>query len=75
MERSKALEALLFISGEPVSMKNAARLLECAPADINEAAAELTLSLAERGVRLIRHDDTLTLSTAPEYSEIATQLA
>lgn len=74
MEYEKALEALLFVSGEPVTAKEAVRVLGCGKKEFEAAASALALSLENRGIRLLRHEDALTLSTAPDVSEIVEKL-
>jgi segregation and condensation protein B len=74
MEHEKALEALLFVSGEPVTLKEAARLLACNIATLETALEALSASLADRGIRVLRLDDKITLSTAPEASGLIEKL-
>jgi segregation and condensation protein B len=75
MELHKRLESLLFISGEPISEKDAARILECSKEELSEAIPLLESDLASRGVRLIRHENIIQLSTAPEASRLAERMA
>lgn len=74
MELKTALESLLFLSGEPVSIKDALRLLECDKKQLEEAIDALSGSFDGRGVRLLRHNDTITLVTAPESAHIAEKI-
>ncbi|MEK7643242.1 MAG: SMC-Scp complex subunit ScpB [Patescibacteria group bacterium] len=75
MELPKKIEALLFISGEPISTKEIARLVDTNKETIEVALEDLTSSLKERGIRLLRHNDEIQLVTAPEASDLATKLA
>ncbi len=70
MELSHSLEALLFISGEPVAHKDAMRLLDCDQNALDEAIEKLSADLQSRGIRILRHEDKITLTTSPEYSKI-----
>ena len=70
MELSHSLEALLFISGEPVAHKDAMRLLGCDQNELDEAIEKLSADLQSRGIRILRHEDKVTLTTSPEYSKI-----
>lgn len=66
-----AIEAILFASGEAVSVDRLAAVL-AVPADlITDTATHLSdkLSYDRRGIRLVRLDNTLQLCSAPEYSD------
>lgn len=67
-----ALEALLFIYGEPLSLKKAAQLLGGSVAELQSAATVLqkTLAGAERGLVLAENDGTLQLATKPAFGEL-----
>ena len=64
------IEATLFYLAEPTDIDFLAKILEIKKKDIGDALDELGLSLENRGLRLIRNDNEVTLVTAPEYSEI-----
>ena len=74
MELEAKLEALLFVSGEPIPLKDAARLLGCDKKDLEPALEALSVSLAPRGIRLLQHNDVVALTTAPEQSEIVEKI-
>ncbi len=72
---SLLLEAILYWRGEPVKITELAKALGVSKEEVVTAASELESSLAEnRGVRLMQHDDTLALVTAPEASELIEKL-
>lgn len=74
MNRSQALEAILFYKGEPVSYETLVELLACEPDDLADAIVELENTLADRGIRLVRDKQTVELTTASEASDIINAL-
>jgi segregation and condensation protein B len=75
METNKlqsALEALLFIYGEPMEVKKAAATLEVKPTEIEAAAKSLSQSLQERGsgLALVFYDNKIQLTTKPDWSSL-----
>ncbi len=64
------IEAVLFLEGEPVKIKRLAEILNKPEKQINEALETLDKNLENRGIRLIRKDNEVMLSTAPEASDI-----
>jgi segregation and condensation protein B len=69
-ELPAVLEALLFISAEPVSPLSIATALELTTSDVEQALRELEDDLRTRGLRLQRHGGRVQLTTAPEMAEI-----
>lgn len=63
------IEALLFVAGEPVTLKKLGSLLECTALEIESAIQELENSLKGRGLVVLKKDDEISLGTAPEASE------
>ncbi len=64
------IEAILFYTGEPTRVAFLAKTLEVDEPSILQAIGELALSLENRGMRVVFHEDEVTLVTAPEFSEI-----
>lgn len=62
------IEAVLFLSGEPVPVSNLCKIFEKKPEEINLALAELEADLSGRGVRLLKNKSEVMLGTAPESS-------
>jgi segregation and condensation protein B len=60
------IESLLFVTDEPVSINDLARLLEYPPDTIETALVRLNDDYRGRGIRLQRHDDHVQLVSAPE---------
>jgi segregation and condensation protein B len=70
-----ALEALLFVSDEPVSAARLARLLEAAPGDIESALAELAQEYreTERGFQLREVAGGWRFYTHPAFHDVIEQ--
>ena len=70
-EQISAVEAVLFASGEPVSIEVLAEALEVSPIEFEVILAGLKQRYAEeRGVRLMRYEGSLQLCTRPQYMEL-----
>lgn len=69
MNVSKKIEAILFFKGEPVSIKKLADLLFTDIEHIEVAISKLEDVLSDRGIRIMRKDNSVALATAPEYSK------
>lgn len=67
---SAKLEALLFVSGEPVAAAQLAAALDVAPSVIERGLNELDASLSTRGLKLQRHAGRVQLTTAPQLAEL-----
>jgi len=70
-EVESAIEAILFVSGEPVRISRIADVLGVAVNEIELAADRLrdNYSFVRRGIRLVRLEDTLQLCSSPEYAD------
>ena len=75
MELEKIVEALLFVSGEPMTIKELVRLSGAKKQEVEAALESLHASLSGRGIRLLRNDEEITLATAPETSSVAERIA
>jgi segregation and condensation protein B len=64
-----ALEALLFVSAEPVPPSQLATALEVSVSAVEQALKQLDGELQTRGLRLQRHSGRVQLTTAPEMAE------
>ena len=72
-----ALESLLFVSGEPVSVSRISKTLEISEEEVKAALEELAKKYAEdseRGLMLVRDDKTVLLATKPENALIVESL-
>lgn len=70
-----AVEALLFIEGEPVTRKKIAAVLGSTEEAVQAALLELSRGLEhpERGLSLLTAGDKVQLTTKPEFGEIMAQ--
>ncbi|NCS98637.1 SMC-Scp complex subunit ScpB [Candidatus Parcubacteria bacterium] len=64
------IESLLFYQVEPMKIKKMAEILEVDEENINQSIQELEKNLENRGVKLIKNDDVISLTTSPENSDI-----
>ncbi|GJQ53363.1 MAG: segregation and condensation protein B [Anaerolineaceae bacterium] len=62
------LEALLFVSGEPVALAQLAAALDVAPSVVERGLNELDALLAQRGLNLQRHAGRVQLTTASQLA-------
>jgi len=69
-----ALLALLFASGEPLTKKQAATILECTVGDLSKAISVLHESLTSTGLTLLETEEDIELRTASEAAEIVNKL-
>jgi len=65
-----ALEALLFVSAEPVAPAQLAEALEVSIAAVEQGLQQLEGELQTRGLRLQRHGGKVQLTTAAEMAEL-----
>ena len=65
------IEAILFASGEPVSIERLSAVLNVSTDIITGAAGRIAdkFNFQRSGIRLVRLEDTLQLCSAPEYSD------
>lgn len=66
-----AIEAILFVSGEPVKLSRIAAVLGIGEADVEDAAIRLRdmYAFERRGIRLVRLDDSVQLCSSPEFAD------
>ena len=70
MELDSYIEAILFLEGEPIKIKQLANILNKPEKEVNETLQVLEQKLENRGIRLVKKDNEVMLSTAPEASKI-----
>lgn len=66
----KKIEAILYYLTEPVSYSYLAKILEITEEEVILGIENLSEILRDRGVCLVKHNDTVTLTTTAEMSEI-----
>ena len=66
-----AIEAILFVSGEPVKISRISSVLDVEESEVESAADRLrdSYSFVRRGIRLLKLEDTLQLCSSPEYAD------
>lgn len=71
-----AIEAILFASGDPVPAERIALVLDEQPERVAAMAQELGAEYDEqqRGIRLVRLNDSFQLHSAPEYAQAITRV-
>lgn len=70
------LEALLFIYGEPMDIKNLGKILDLKESEVKEGlmALEEELKRSERGLSLLQDKNRVQLVTKPEFSKILEEI-
>lgn len=74
MELAQTIEALLFASGAPLSLKRVAHILDVSEDRVRETIPLMRDMLAGRGVRLLQKDTELELVSAPEAGRFVEKL-
>jgi segregation and condensation protein B len=75
LDRPALLEAILFVSEEPVPLEELAEVLELAQSEVREALAELEARLAARGIELRQVGPGWRLYTRPEAAPFLERFA
>jgi segregation and condensation protein B len=65
---NQTIEALLFVSTQPLSLKDLMRATKSSEDDVRAAIEVLRTKLRGRGVRLFENHNTFHLATAPEQN-------
>ena len=70
------MECLLFVAGEPVTVAELARALQCEELEAELALRELQLRLGEahRGLQIVQIAGGYQLSTKPEFADTIARL-
>ena len=72
MDHIHALEAILFASGDPVSIERLAQVLEIEREDVIDCAEALELQYKKNnsGIRIIRLEDEYQMCSNPDYADV-----
>ncbi|MBC8531188.1 SMC-Scp complex subunit ScpB [Gehongia tenuis] len=72
MNLDSAMEALLFVSGNPLTLEDLAQALDVSMLEITAAAQHLQQNYETRqsGLRVLIFEDKVQLATRPEYGEV-----
>ncbi len=68
------IESILFLKGEPVSIRELSKILEAGEDEVREALSFLDEKLSGRGICLVKKEDSVMLATAPESAKLARAL-
>jgi len=73
---ASALEALLFLHGDPIELDKAAKFLGVKSEKVKEVALELKqmLDISGRGLTIIFHNDKIQLTTRADFSKMLDEL-
>lgn len=76
IEIISVIESLLFVSGEPLSLKDMASIIGCGEEYLIEALYEMKSNYEEghRGIQLINYNDSYQLVTMPKNNEYIQKL-
>ena len=69
IELRKKIEAILFYLAEPVSINFLVKTLEVSTKEVKDSINQLRQNLEGRGLRIVEHDNEVSLTTAPEFSK------
>lgn len=69
-ELSVRIEAILFYTAEPVKVSFLTKTLEVKIDAVREALKDLTDSLDSRGIKLLEHNEEVSLVTSPELAPL-----
>lgn len=69
MELKHLIENVLFVSGEPISVKKLSQILEQDENTINTGIKELTDDMQVRGLKIAEKDDKIQMITSPEAAK------
>jgi segregation and condensation protein B len=71
---SSIIEALLFVSGEPISIKKLAKYSETSIKEITDALQQLENASHQRGIHILQNNNLIQLVTAPTASKYVEKL-
>jgi segregation and condensation protein B len=74
LDLSALVEAILFVSPEPLSANQISSLLEVTPRVVKNAFDELNQMYQGRGIRLQYHKDKVQITSAPEAASVIENL-
>jgi segregation and condensation protein B len=74
LELTALVEAILFVSPEPISANQIGSLLDLPPREIKNAFDELEVLYANRGIRLQFHNNKVQITSAPEAATVLENL-
>lgn len=70
LELSALVEAILFVSPEPISADQIAKIVDSTPRLVKKALDHIESSYQDRGLRLQHHNNKIQITTAPEAAPV-----
>jgi len=70
----KALECMLFVTPQPLSVQHVAKCLNIDELEVEKAIHELRLDMADRGLQIVRVAGGYQMCTRPEYADYISAL-
>ncbi len=67
-ELAGAIEAVLFVAGDPLTRRELAKALDVHMHDLNAAIEQLEMETAQRGVRVVSFGESVQLATNPSFA-------
>lgn len=67
---SQTIEAILFATAEAHTVASLVKMLDVSVEEIETVLSALETSLADHAIMLVRQNDTVTLATRPDHSEL-----
>lgn len=74
MELKHKIESILFVTGEPVSEKKLAKVLESPQDEVRQALEELRSDYQNRGIVVLQKEDEWQFGTSPEHAGLIEHL-
>ena len=75
MNLEQKIESLLFYKNEPMEIKKLSKILNTDEKEIRKALQNLTDSLENRGICLIKTEEEVSLATSPNAKDLIEQIA
>ena len=75
MNLEQKIEALLFYKNEPIEIKKLSKILNTDEKEVKKALQNLTDSLENRGICLIKTEEEVSLATSPNAKDLIEQIA
>jgi segregation and condensation protein B len=70
LELSALVEAILFVSPEPISADQVAKIIDSTPRLVKKALEDIESAYQGRGLRLQYHNNKIQITTAPEAAPV-----
>lgn len=71
---NQKIESILFISGDSISLRKIAKILNVKEAEAKDAVEELKKEYEKRGIVILEKDGDIQMATSPENADVARSL-